>query len=352
MMLLSFLCFSLLFWVKITDQSHFLVFLCALRVPGPVRDYSCKTSSNKFPAYVNAKCLLILLLLSGDIALNPGPINFGFVNCHSIRNKGPLIGITIVSNNLDILALAETHIQISDTNGLLKSVTPPDFQLTHKPRTTSHSGGVGFLTRKDLPSKTVDEPTHSTFENIIISIVTHSKSFAVACVYLTPGSCSSASLDDFLFFCAFLSSLTSSFIICGDFNVLVETDSIYQRIFLNLLDTSNVAQNVNQSTHLHGHTLDLILSPSDSSFVSNVTVGNLVSDHALVKCYLDFACAALPTVHSISYRRYHKINMQSFCEDLANTSFITSPASMAIDLYYQYISDLGGVLGRHAPLIC
>ena len=44
--------------------------------------------------------------------------------------------------------------------------------------------------------------------------------------------------------------------------------------------------------------------------------------------------------------------MQSFCEDLANTSFVTSPASMAADLYDQYISDLGGVLDGHAPLIC
>ena len=222
-MLLGFSCFSLLFWLKVADQSHFLVSPCALHVPAPVSDYSCKIFSNKIPAHANVKCLLILLLLSGDIALNPGPINFGFVNCCAIRNKGPLINDTIVSNNLDILALAETHIHISDTDSLLKSVTPPGFQLIHKPRTTGHSGDVGFLTRKNLPTKTFDAPTHSTFENIVISIVPHSKSFVVACVYCTPGSCSSAFLDDFLFFCGFLSSRTSSFIICRDFNVHVNT---------------------------------------------------------------------------------------------------------------------------------
>ena len=184
------------------------------------------------------------------------------------------------------------------------------------------------------------------------SSYTHSKSFVVACVYRTSGSCSSAFLDDFLHFCGFLSSLTSSFIICGDFNVHVDTDCIDQRKFLNLLDMSNLAQNVNKSTHLHGHILDLILSPSDSSFVSNVAVGEMVSDHALMKGHLDFACPAIPKVDSISYRRYHKINMKSFCEDLANTSFVTSPAIMAADLYDQYIRDLGGVLDRHAPLIC
>ena len=60
-----------------------------------------------------------MLMLSGDIALNPGPVNLGFVNSCSIRNEGPLIGDTIVSNNVDILALAETHIQLSDTDSLL-----------------------------------------------------------------------------------------------------------------------------------------------------------------------------------------------------------------------------------------
>ena len=36
--------------------------------------------------------------------------------------------------------------------------------------------------------------------------------------------------------------------------------------------------------------LDLILTPSDSSFISNVTVSDLVLDHALEKFHPDFAC--------------------------------------------------------------
>ena len=66
----------------------------------------------------------------------------------------------------------------------------------------------------------------------------------------------------------------------------------------------------------------------------------------------DFECLAIPKVNSITYRRDHKINMQSFCEDLANTSFVRSPASTAADLYDQYICDFGGVLDSHASLIC
>ena len=106
-------------------------------------------------------------------------------------------------------------------------------------------------------------------------------------------------------------------------------------------------------THLYGHILDLILSPSDSNFSSDVTVSDLISDHALVKCRLDFACPVLPKVSGISYHRYHKIDMQKdYRDNLANTSFVLSPASTATDLYDQYVHDLGYLIDRHAPLIC
>ena len=44
--------------------------------------------------------------------------------------------------------------------------------------------------------------------------------------------------------------------------------------------------------------------------------------------------------------------MSDFHTDLTNTSFIKSPANAVVDLYEQYVHDLGNVLDRHAPLIC
>ena len=155
------------------------------------------------------------------------------------------------------------------------------------------SGGcMGFCTRKYLPAKTVVAPTYSTFKNIAVSIVTHSKSFVVACIYHTPSSCSFAFLDLFLFS---LASNISHFFLHHLWRLQfhVDTHCINKRKFLNLLNTFNPAQNVNKFPRLHGHILDLILSPSDSSYLSNVTVSDLVSGHALVKCQLDFTC---PTI--------------------------------------------------------
>ena len=130
----------------------------------------------------------------------------------------------------------------------------------------------------------------------------------------------------------------------------MDTDCINQRKFLNLVDTFNFTQNVNKSTHLHGHTLGLILSPSESSFVSNVTAGDLLLDPVSVKCHLDFACPTIPKVNNISYCRYI---IKSTCRAFARIlQILTSPARMAADLYDKYICDLGGALDRHAPLIC
>ena len=58
---------------------------CALCVPDPVSNYSCKSFSNRFLAHENVKCLLILLLLFSFVTLSPGRIDFGFVNCCCIR---------------------------------------------------------------------------------------------------------------------------------------------------------------------------------------------------------------------------------------------------------------------------
>ena len=53
----------------------------------------------------------------------------------------------------------------------------------------------------------------------------------------------------------------------------------------------------------------------------------------------------------VQYRRYNCINMSDFRSDLKITSFIKSPAVAVVDLYEQYVHDLGNVLDRHAPLI-
>ena len=59
---------------------------------------------------------LALVLLSGDVALNPGPMKFGFANCRSFRNRGPTLCEKVKTGNFDVFGLTETHIKALDTH--------------------------------------------------------------------------------------------------------------------------------------------------------------------------------------------------------------------------------------------
>ena len=110
----------------------------------------------------------------------------------------------------------------------------------------------------------------------------------IACVYQLPSSCSDAFCNEFFNLLEYLSSVSQNFLICGDFNTHVDTTSKDREKYLNCLETCNINQHVHKPTHLHGHILDLILTPDESSVVSNVLVSEFISDHALVLVHLDF----------------------------------------------------------------
>ena len=340
-----------LFWLSTKNRRENFLSHSSLHLPKLLKKISYRLYAKSFPFHVNHRQMSLILLLCGDISLNPGPIKFAFANTRSIRNKGPLIGDLVLSKNIDIFALTETHIRPFDTPGLLRSLTPAGYCFHQKPREFGRGGGVGFLVRNSISSKLVDSPTYKSFENIVISSSAANTSIIMACVYRPPGSCSSSFLDDFLEFIGFLTSLSSNYFICGDFNVHLDTECRDKIKFSNLLLSCNLSQLVNKPTHLHGHILDCIIAPCDSDLISNVTVSDFISDHALINCHLDCHHTAASTSKDISYRRYHKIDMGLFRSELANISFVKSPECTASALHNQYVRGLSSLLDVHAPLI-
>ena len=219
-------------------------------LPRSFRLASFGTNARCFPSSVKSRSLCVLLLLC--ISLNPGPIVMGVANCRSVRNKGPMISDAVFNHSLDILSLVET--------GLLQSITPPSYKLCQRPRAHGSGGGVGLLINSSLSHRIVDHPTFTNFECLVVSIGSNTHSTLVACVYHPPGSCSNPFYDEFYTLVEFLLSTNSSFIICGDFNIHIDTTSRDSVNFLNILDSCNITQHVHSATHLHGHTLDLILT--------------------------------------------------------------------------------------------
>jgi len=106
--------------------------------------------------------LVALLLLCGDIHLNPGPGSNTFqvctLNIRSLFNplKYTFIADLAESRHIYLFALTETWITSSSTCAELSNATPPDFSLISCPRPTpatkSHivGGGTAFLIRNLL----------------------------------------------------------------------------------------------------------------------------------------------------------------------------------------------------------
>ena len=84
-----------------------------------VKNFSYSGLCRKCSNSVNGRGLMLLLLLTGDVSLNPGPLTLGVVNTRSVRNNGPLLADIVASNGLDILCLTETHVRPYDSDSFL-----------------------------------------------------------------------------------------------------------------------------------------------------------------------------------------------------------------------------------------
>ena len=84
-----------------------------------------------------------------------------------------------------------------------------------------------------------------------------------------------------------LLALPGQLVICGDFNCPSsqadgDAPTVDGRL-LEVLESHNMAQRVDQPTHRDGNVLDLLMDGDDSDIISNVNVVNPgLSDHSLV----------------------------------------------------------------------
>ena len=83
----------------------------------------------------------------------------------------------------------------------------------------------------------------------------------------------------------------------------------------------------------------------------HVDICEFISDHAIIKCAIDFPSSLANCQTRISYRRYHRINLSDFRSDLKELPFVKCPANSVSQLYDLYVHDLSHILDRHASLV-
>ena len=169
-------------------------------------------------------------------------------------------------------------------------------------------------------------------------------------LYRPPASSVQVFLEDFLSYIGFLSSLSSSFVVCGDFNIHEDSTSPFVSELKSVFDACCLTQDIEFPTHLHVHTLDLLLAPTEFSAISEVHGPCFISDHKIISCLIDFQSAGNHQNKVVTFRPYLKINVDRFKEDLVASAFVANPSDDIDTIYEQYVSSLSDLLDIYAPL--
>ena len=310
-------------------------------------------------------CLLIsfLMLLSGDIELNPGPtlpisLNISHLNTRSAASVTPqldkpaAIQEFITDYNLDILTLSETWLSSDSPPSVLNSLTPSTFSFLHSPRTNGLGGGLALIYRSSLKMSRIPIQTFSSFESLCVRFTTTSAfSFNFLTIYRPPASSKSIFNSEFATLLEDLATSPSELIITGDFNIHVDQPSCPSSSpFLNLIDVFSLTQHITFPTHISGHTLDLLLTRSSSTAITSVdSTDPSLSDHRALLFSLSAPSPSNRTRITKLVRSFRSINLTNFTKDILSSSLFTSPPSTLEPYLQKFNSTLTEILDKHAP---
>ena len=323
------------------------------------RDRHCPDITN-----ISTQCANIEISCTTSV---PRPIKFhgtcltaALLNSQSARNKVDLIGEAVIEHDIDILALTETWLTNTPKDEYYtKELSFSGYKLINVPRLGGggHGGGVAIIHKDGLSAQIVATTGagYTTFEHCDVQFTNNSGLLNIIVVYRPPpskrnGHTVGAFLDEFRSLLEDRMSSPGRLVILGDLNFHVDNaaDSNAKK-FLDLLDLLNFSQHVTSITHKAGHTLDLVITRDSEAVIDNVTVSDLLSDHALVLVRVKHP-KPLPTRITTITRKLRGLDATSLAAEvstLASKTFHTdaSPDSIA----ERYNSILAAALDKFAP---
>ena len=281
-------------------------------------------------------------------------------NSRSLCNKTAGVFEILQDNSIDVCFLSETWLRKNDS-AKLSEIKDYGFNMLHQSR-PGKGGGVAVAFKRSLNLQRCKSQSYKSFEHIeCVLDSSNSGHLRLVSVYrsctarLSNLKCFFEEFDDYL---DSLTNLPGKLIIAGDFNIHVENacdpDSVK---FATILRNHGLVQHVQSSTHVHGGTLDLVLTRAngvDSLEVCDVRCEPTVtsSDHYLVSFTCTFTHQRGPQRIIKTGRKIKDIDIDCFKNDLLHSE-INNPEKFAdcesaATLYHQ---ELRRILDIHAPLL-
>ena len=309
--------------------------------------------------------ILLLILISGDIEINPGPtgtnnFEFGCFNVRSAVRKAASLHDIIHDHKLNILALSETWIPGDAPPAIAQDMAPDGFGVLHTHRTNtggrSRGGGLALIYDKRMftaqPVKPKPVAHFLTFEFQLVKISSGRKSFLIANLYRPSSSALSElffeQLSDLL--TSLISTSTDHIVVCGDLNCPGTDQSSVDPRLDDIFETFGLNQHVRQATR-ENNLLD-ILATHSTLVVKNVRVDDagMVSDHRLIIATLQMPVTPIVPAVPVASRRINNIDLEKFQASLRESALFTNP-STTVDGFAQQIQDIvTEELDKVAPL--
>ena len=254
-------------------------------------------------------------------------------------------------------------------NVTTNAILPEGFSINHVPRTDGRDGGgVGFISNKMVDAKVEDilvNQNYKQFESMTVLLKFNNFAVYISVVYRPPPSKVNklkirSFWPEWFDFLSFHVAKKSQFVIVGDLNLhLDEIDNNNTTKFNNILTELDLCQHIDQPTHIHGHTLDVLITQTECDLVSNIRVydpcfvndsGQSVQDHYLLECNI-VGKKKTYKPRTIFTRKWKYVNFENFQEDLEKLKDI--PAYTSTDtntLVELYNTELSKLADHHAPL--
>lgn len=273
-------------------------------------------------------------------------------NITSIVNKTEIIMEHLLDRNPEIVFLSETWMK-ADKDNVTALVKTFGYTLVHnrrKNRQKELGGGVGFLLNSRLQYKRINQKDFSSFEHITIKLlVKNGTSVILVSIYRVLFVPVTIFLEEIIELFEILLTLSEYIIIAGDINIHMEENELYSNRFKDILGTFNITQHVDLPTHVHGHTLDVILTFSENPHISNLSSEEYdVSHHFLIDFYMDIIPEKIK-YKTISFRNTKNINVDQMKNTITDRLHISDDNTFkdSINCYNRVLQNL---LDEHAPL--
>jgi exonuclease III len=296
------------------------------------------------------------------------PLSLFSLNCRSVKNKAMSIGELITSKDSDVIALTETWLGTDVDDHIMTDLVPPGYAFIHIPRQRKRGGGIAVLYKSRLCIKIIPQSTEdafTNFENIHCSVSDGNVQIQMHVIYRPPPSKKNGFKTNIFFdqWSTYLDQHTvvpQDLIITGDLNFHLDDHSNADALrFSSILDSHGLVQQVTGSTHVHGHTLDVLITRDDSSILNESPSvvdpclfdnnGNSSGDHFGILSYINIA-KPVCTTKKITFRKFQDISLPDFIADIELSTILHNNEGTAEDLVDAYNSVMSTIIEKHAPL--